>query len=213
MKWLGLSSDSSYKGDGSGTGVVAPEPQPSLALGTLFRQLRRDRKYHILELGPAVGDNINYLSRFSCRVRVEDLHCTLGSFDYLSQAGKVDYEAVFQYLLPYEKSTRFDIILAWDLLNYLEFVEVQFLMRHLSRFCHQGTVLFAMISTVKNIPDKPGHYRIIDDSNVLYESQSTVLRPCPRYHDVDLKQLMPTFRVYNSYLLRNGMKEYLLVGS
>ena len=213
MKWLGrFSSDSSQKDDGSGPGK-ALEPQPSLALGTLFRQLRRDRKYHILDLGPAVGDNINFLSRFPCRIRVEDLHYTLGGFDYLSQAGKVDYEAVFQYLLPYEKSTRFDIILAWDLFNYMEFVEVQFLMRHLAKFCHPGTVLFTMISTVKNIPEKPGYYKIVDDSNVIYHSRSTVLRPCPRYHDVDLKQLMPTFRVYNSYLLRNGMKEYLLVGA
>jgi hypothetical protein len=212
MKWLGRLSSGTNQGDGSVAGK-APETQPSLALSTLFRQLRKDRKYHILELGPAVGANIDFLSQFSCRVRVEDLHYTLGSFDYLSQAGRVDYEAVFQYLLPYEKSTRFDIVLTWDLFNYLERVELEFLMRHVSKFCHPGTVLFAMISTVKHIPDKPGCYKIIDETNVLYESQSGALRPCPRYHDVDLRQLLPTFRVYNSYILRSGMKEYLFVGA
>ena len=55
-------------------------------------------------------------------------------------------------------------------------------------------------------------YRIIDENNLQYQNACSVLRPCPRYHEVDLKQLMPSFRVYNSYLLRNGMKEYLFVG-
>ncbi len=42
-------------------------------------------------------------------------------------------------------------------------------------------------------------------------NDSSVLRPAPRYTEIDLKQLMPGFRVYSSYLLRNGMKEYLFV--
>jgi hypothetical protein len=213
MKWFRRrSSGSSNHSDGS-VPQSELQTQPSLALSTLFRQLRKDRKYHILELGPAVTENIDFLSRLSCRIRVEDLFYTLGSFDYLSQSGKIDYEAVFQYLLPYEKSTRFDIILAWDLFNYLERNEFQFLMCHLSRYCHPGTVLFAMIATAKHIPDKPGRYKIVDENNIICLSRSAVLRPCPRYYDTDFRQLMPTFRVYNSYLLRNGLKEYLFVGA
>ncbi|HXK59349.1 MAG TPA: hypothetical protein PLP42_05575 [Acidobacteriota bacterium] len=189
------------------------EIRPSLALSTLFRQLRRDRKYHILELGPPVGQNIEFLGRYPCRIRVEDLYRTLSSFDYVSGSDSVDFEAVFQYLLPFEKDTRFDILMAWDIFNYLEREEFLYLMRHLSRFCHTGSVLYALIATGKHIPDRPAIYRILDENNVECEITTTVLRACPRYHDVDLRQLMPSFRVYNSYLLRNGMKEYLFVSN
>jgi len=211
MKWLRRSPGPSDREEG--TGGCQAETQPSLALSTLFRQLRKDRTYHILELGPAVGHNIDFFSRYSCRIRVEDLYRTLSSFDYVSGSDSVDFEAAFQYLLPYEGKTRFDILLAWDLLNYLERDEFLHLMRHLARFCHTGTVLFALVATSKHMPDRPAVYRILDENSIECRNTSTVLRPCPRYHDVDLRQLMPSFRVYNSYLLRNGMKEYLFVSS
>jgi hypothetical protein len=211
MKWFRRSSGPGTKEEASASTRV--EVQPSLALSTLFKQLRQDRVYHILELGPAVGHNIEYLSRFSCRIRVEDLYRTLSSFDYVSGSDAVDFEAVFQYLLPYDGNTRFDILLAWDLLNYLDRQEFLYLMRHLTRFCHPGTVLFALIATTKTIPDRPVEYRIVDENNIECRNASNVLRPCPRYHDVDLRHMMPSFRVYNSYLLRNGMKEYLFVSN
>jgi hypothetical protein len=116
-----------------------------------------------------------------------------------------------QNLLPYPQETRFDIVLSWDLFNYLERDIVRQLAVYLARFCHQGTVLYALISTARTIPDKPVLYKIVDASNLVYESRSQALRPCPRYHDQDLRHLLPGFRVYNSFLLRNGMKEYLFV--
>jgi hypothetical protein len=212
MKWFWQRSSGLEERD-DGEVRNQAEVQPSLALNTLFRQLRKDRRYHILELGPAIGQNVDFLAQFSCRIRVEDLYHTLVSFDYLSSGDNPDYEAVFQYLLPYDRTTRFDIVLAWDVLNYLERHEFEYLMKHLSRFCHNGSVLFALIATVKHMPDRPGLFTILDENNLRYENRCTVFRPCPRYHDADLKKLMPTFRIYNSYLLRNGMKEYLFVAS
>ena len=186
-----------------------PEASSSLALKVLYDQLRHQRKYHVLDLGPALGANVDFFSQFSCKVYIEDFYRTLSSFDYLSE-DELSYQAVFEYLLPYEKNTRFDIILGWDLFNYLERDELQSLILHLGHFCHKGTLLFALISTSQYLPEKPTTFQIVNHDRLLYQTNSTVLRECPKYQQTDLNQLLPNFRVSNSFLLRNGFKEYLL---
>jgi len=188
---------------------LEPNASASLALNVLYDQLRQQRKYHILDLGPALGGNVDFFSQFSCKVYIEDFYRTLTSFDYLSPEDGVSYQAVFEYLLPYRRNTRFDIILTWDIFNYLERDEFQALIRHLGRFCHKGTLLFALIATSKLIPEKPTTFKILDQKRLIYETNSSVLRQCPTYQQTDLNELMPDFRVRNSFLLRNGFKEYL----
>ncbi len=201
---LGLKSKEEPIEDSS----LEPETSVSLALKVLYDQLRHQRKYHILDLGPALGANVDFFSQFSCKVYIEDFYRTLTSFDFLSE-DELSYQAVFEYLLPYQKDTRFDIILGWDLFNYLERDELQSLILHLSHFCHKGTLLFALISTAQYVPEKPTTFQIVKHDRLLYQCNSTVLRPCPRYQQTDLNQLIPNFRVSNSFLLRNGFKEYL----
>lgn len=184
---------------------------PSLGFNTLFHQFRANRKYRILDLGPAVGDNIDFFSQFRCRIYIEDLYRTLNSFEYLTPNDGFSYAAVFEYLMPYLKNTRFDFILAWDILNYLDREEFRHLVVHLSQFSRKGTVLFGLISTLKHIPETPYQFKIIDSENLLYTQNAEILKPCPRYEPSDLNELMPNFRICNSFLLRNGFKEYMFL--
>ena len=184
---------------------------PSLGFNTLYHQFRGTRKYRILDLGPAVGENIEFFSQFRCRIYIEDLYRTLNSFEYLAPDDGFSYAAVFEYLMPYLKNTRFDFILAWDIINYLEREELRHLIVHLSQFSRKGTVLFGLISTLKHMPETPYRFRIVDSENLLYFRNSRILKPCPRYEPSDLAELMPNFRICNSFLLRNGFKEYLFL--
>lgn len=193
------------------SGPLQSEVFTSLALNVLYYQLRPERKYHILDLGPAVAANVNFFSQASSKIYIEDLYRTLTSFDFFSPEDGFTYQAVFEYLLPYSKNTRFDIVLSWDLFNYLEREEFYYLMQHLQQFCHVETTLFALISTLKHIPEKPLTFKIIDEQQLLYQNNSSVLRACPQYQQTDLNQMLPTFRVANSFLLRNGFKEYLFI--
>ena len=192
-----------------GSSIEDPAVHSSLALNVLFHQIRPGRKYHILDLGPALGPNVEFFSQFSCKIYIEDLYDSLSSFDYLSPEDGISSDKVFDYLLPFARTTRFDIILTWDILNHLEPDAFQGLMRHLGRFCRRGTMLFSLIWTPQHIHDKPHHFRIIDNHNLLYEPQSAVLKTCPRLGQTDLQRMMPYFRVTNSFQLRNGVREYI----
>jgi hypothetical protein len=183
----------------------------SLALNILSHQFREGHKYQVLDLGPPISRNIEFFTQFPCKLYIENFYDTLNSFDYFSPEDGFSYEAVFCYLMPYPKTVRFDIILAWDLFDYLEREVFRHLTLHLGRFSAKGTLLFSLISTNRHTPETPYRFTILDRENLLYEPTSHVLRACPRYEQKDLTTLLPNFRVCNSFYLRNGFKEYLFM--
>lgn len=185
--------------------------QPSPALNALWRRLRTGRNYNVLDLGPASGANVEFFSQFSGKIYIENLQQTLASFDYLSPEDGVSLDSVFRYLLPYKRNTRFDVIFSWDLFNYLESREFLHLIRHLNRYCDDGAIIFALISTKKSIPEQPPRYRIVDQETIASTSATTIMKACPRYEETELLRLMPSFRVGHSFLMRSGFKEYLFL--
>lgn len=181
----------------------------SLALGLLVGKIASRRPCRVLELGPALGANVEFLSGFSSRIAIEDLYQTLVDVGPSFSGDARGYCPVFEALLPYREDTRFDVILMWDLLDYLDGADVRRLMLHLQRFCHRGTLLYAMVSTRAKIPATPTNFRIVDKDKLLYQPTSTDERDCPRYRQGALLDLLPGFRVGRAFLLRNGAQEYL----
>ncbi len=186
-----------------------PEIQRSLALKKLTGRLRAEQRYNLLDLGSSVRQNVEFCSSFCRKLYIEDFYCTLSSFDFLSPEDGVPLDTVYQYLLPFKAGTSFDIILAWDLFNYLGELAFRELMAHLARFCRKDTLLLAFISTRKSIPERPIKYSIIDAETIISQKFSDIIRPCPQYREPQLTKLMPEYKVLNSFLLRNGFKEYL----
>ena len=196
----------------------APEPtlpeaevHSSVGFNIAYNQMRGRRKLSVLDLGSAYPSNLHFLSQSvrSLHIEIENLYETLSSFDFFDPREPRSYDAVYRYLLPYAEGTRFDLILGWDLFNYLEELELTSLIRHLDRFCHPGTLLFSMISTNRYIPEKPIRFQVINSERLRYEYLSSLLRPSPRYHRADLNRMMPRYRLFSSFRLRNGFKEYL----
>ncbi|HEX5758264.1 MAG TPA: class I SAM-dependent methyltransferase, partial [Thermoanaerobaculia bacterium] len=187
--------------------TASPEVHRSLAFAMLLDGLRADHKLQVLDLGPAVGGNVEFLSRFDCKLFIEDLYAAL--------AGRVPGEdgrpQGIEELLPLPDSARFDMVLAWDLFNYLERDEVRRLVRHLARYCRPGAVLLALVSIHKQMPAQPMRFRIVDGQSLVYEQRSAHTRPAPRYASSDLSGMFEGFRVDRSFLLRHGIQEYLFV--
>ena len=196
----------------------APEPtlpeaevHTSVGFNVVYNQFRDRRRLSVLDLGSANASNLEFLSQSvrSLHIEIEDLYNTLSSFDFFDPSEPRSYDAVYRYLFPYGEDTRFDLILGWDLFNYLEELELTSLIRHLDRFCRPGTLLFSMISTNRYIPERPIRFHIIDSERLRYEYLSSLLRPSPQYHRADLSRMMPHFRLFSSFRLRNGFKEYV----
>ncbi|MDH3255663.1 MAG: hypothetical protein OEM62_11770 [Acidobacteriota bacterium] len=194
---------------GGGSAKIESETgtHQSLALPALYRGLRTGTQ-KILDLGPAIGPNVAFFGRLPCSLFIADLHESLfpGTSD-----GAVRRNDSFEELLGLElpDDGGFDLVLAWDLLNYLDQDEISALSRRLADVCSGGAVLFAMITTRRVMPNKPTVFRILAPDRLSYRLESGVKRAAPMYKEPDLGRIMPDFGVESTFLLRNGMQEYL----
>jgi hypothetical protein len=186
---------------------LAPETYNSLGLNALLRPLQSDQKYYILDLGPALGANIGFWSQFHCRLTIDDFYRAYRTA--MASDPEAPRESLAANLLSFDDEPVFDLILVWDLFNYLDPDEIQILVRRLSLWCREGTVLFALISSLPQIPAKPTLFRILDRERMTYQSRTREMRPCARHQPRDLARLLEGFEVSHSFLLRNGTQEYV----
>jgi hypothetical protein len=157
-----------------------------------------------------VGANIEFFARFSCRFHIADLIGTLSSDEALMQGVEERPEAVFERLLPPEPE-RFDVVLAWDVFNYLSRDQLSALASRLARLCRPGAQLLAFISTTREIPEQPIAYRICDHENLIHQIRTPGIRPCPRFAPAEVRQLLRGFSIDRVYQLRHGVQEYLTI--
>lgn len=186
----------------------------SLALGALLQQLDPGRKHSILDLGKACGENINFWSQVPARISLPDFYPSLVSETAgitVDEENPYDYEPLFKRLLSCPGDYSFDVILGWDLFNYLESSQLGGFVRALRSICHPGSLVFVLISTLHQIPPEPTNFKILDRERLVYDNPSPATRTCPRYQPRDIKLMMVGFEVLVSFLLRHGMQEYLFV--
>jgi hypothetical protein len=181
----------------------------SLGLDALLDTLEEDQTYSILDLGPALKENVRFWSQFSCQLHIQDFYRSYQGWKVAAKSEEEREEKAFSGLLPFSDDTVFDIILVWDIFNYFELRELAVLIKRLSRWCRRGTRLFAMISIMPNISASPWMFRIIDREQMILEIPTPEMRPNPRHQPRDILKLMERFNVSCSFLLRQGIQEYV----
>ncbi|MDQ3796385.1 MAG: hypothetical protein M3294_02110 [Pseudomonadota bacterium] len=113
----------------------------------------------------------------------------------------------FDQLLPYAGEFHFDVVFAWDLLNYLEPLALQTLITRLATFYKQDTLLFAPIFTGKQMPIAPMRFRIAAEDRLRYMPGKQMCSN-PQYSRFMLLRNLPGF-VERAYLMQNNMQEYV----
>jgi hypothetical protein len=168
-----------------------------------------ESRHAVLDLGPPLAGNIKILSGLSCRVRIADLHRSLSAESIESRQPEA-MGALLERLLPLAPDERFDALLAWDVFDYLRPDQVSSLMARLAPACRPGALALVMVSTRRQIPARPARYRIVDRETLSCDGPLPPARTCPQYTQLDLARMLPGFSVRRSFLLRNGIQEYLL---
>ncbi len=189
----------------------SPEVHKSLGLKALLDRVRDDQVYSILDLGPALEANVQFWSQFTCRLYICDFYRSYRERKSAPAREEDSGEDAFDAPLAFSDKTVFDIILAWDLFNYLDLKELAALVQRLSRWCRSGTMLFTLISSLPKISMLPTMFRILNREQLIYKIPAQATRPCPRHQPRDIIRLMSGFTVSNSFLSRHGIQEYVFV--
>jgi hypothetical protein len=209
LKWFRNRPTPAVATAGAGAAAAAePAVHQSLALADLLGQLHADRRLRILDLGPAVGSNVAFWSqRFACTVQVADLYPSL--VEVAAGNAETTVAAALPPTVPGQPPL--DVVLAWNLLDYLDREKIHALAVQLAARCRAGALLFAMVGTRPEIPREPGRFVIRDPRHVLYRQDPSRTRPGPRYRPRDIAGMTPGFNTDRNFLLRHGIQEYLLL--
>ena len=189
-----------------GAPAVAPLNVPLFR--ALLQNLDEERRWVVLDLGQARRQTVALFDGLRCRLDVVDLA------DDLADLNREDDEAArrarAQSLVTPRHEEPLDLVLCWDLLNYLERPALKTLMACIAKRTRSGAHVHALMcySTPK-MPAVPSHHIPTHDLSLIVIPATGELRNAPRYTPEDLALCMPAYRMDRAMLLRNGMQEFL----
>ena len=177
---------------------------------SLMELMSEENKWVILDLGPARAANLDILSRFRCRLFIEDIHelaSTLGGGDIADDnAALVNW---FEQWAPGVSPGSLDVVIAWDIFNYLRPELCKTFIELLTPLLKPNAFIYLLVYSQREMSALPIAFKIISDDRLEYQPPTNATRPSPRFNQTDLRKYLPQFNVIKSVLLRNGMQEYL----
>jgi hypothetical protein len=181
--------------------------QTSLGLDALCRKLEGITAFDVLELGPARSANVEFWSRYKSSIFVADLRSSL-PLPFLAEDQQFP-ESGWDRILELPKGRLYDVILVWDLLNYIDMPVLPGFINYIIRFCRPGAILFFLIFDQPQMPAEITIYKIMDERRIAYERYGGGTRSCPRHPPRVLTRLFCQFRTSNSFRLKSGIVEYI----
>lgn len=185
----------------------------SLALETLHNRLNQmEGKIGVLDLGRPCNANVQFFSQFSCKLHIVDLYSFFNEMNGVVAHDEVRLLEVEKYVEQHiltQQNVEFDVILVWDLMNYMEKNLLQTFFKVIIKYCHKGTLLFVLNASQQLIPNNPSFYKIVRPDCLGCEQETVSWTQSPRLTPGDLQRFLPGFVVYRSFLLKSGMQEIL----
>ena len=196
--------------------IVAEDPLPvpssfrSRALTYLLEGRPKGAPWQVLDLGPPSQANLSFFAQLGASYTVEDLYRSILPC-YQGASIRTDCIESLPNLLEFNSERRFDLVLAWDLLNFLPRESHEILASRLAPHCHEGTYIYALLTMEDKIPQTPGKVVILDDKTIeLRNWETDRTRPSLKHTSSVLSDSMAPFVVDKTYLLKVHMQEYLL---
>lgn len=193
---------------------MSPAEAPAAVHAPLFQQLVAGlddaRRHVVLDLGTASTEMLALLGRTRCRVEIADF-AYFGGIDLLknSEPGPQLLAAADSLVVDQPEHDRVDVILCWDLPNYLTLDALSALMQAIGRQARPGAIAHAMIFYAGHeMRDRPGRFIPTGNGELVDFGVPGTAIAAPRYSPEDLQNNMGPFVIDSARLLRNGMQEY-----
>lgn len=174
----------------------------------LIAGLDPDRRHVILDLGAARAGTIDLFSALRCRLDILDLNAALP--ELFKFADPDDRQRLLVGLMPRYEPEPANLVLTWNLLNYLTADDIRSLAELLTPSLAPDVRVHALIEYSSPLmPVTPGHW--IPDSHARLHADQVDLEQVdsPRYSMRALERLMPQLEAERSVLLGNGLQEHL----
>jgi hypothetical protein len=162
----------------------------------------------VLDLGPARAETVAAFRRFRCRLDIADLAHQIDSLNAAETAG--ERRDILCRVLPARRAEHTDVVLCWDLLNYLGRPALTSLMTEIHERLAPDAQVHALITySTPRMSAQPSRIFPGEDHRLVHAPVTSEEKPAPRYTPDDLSRCMQGYVVDRAALLRNGMQEFL----
>lgn len=174
----------------------------------VIKSLDPDRRCVVLDFGSARSGTVALLSGFRCCLEIVGLAELLPQLHDIDEAS--DRRIRLRSSLAARQSEPCNLVLCWNLLNYLQPQDVSLVAELLARRLAPDGRMHALIEYSSPVmPASPGHWTP-DGSARLFADQPDIEQiPSPRYSPRTLERLMPQMQPERTILLGNGLHEHL----
>lgn len=192
-----------------------PRDAPGALHAPLFHDLvgglDETERHVVLDLGAASTPMLALLGRARCRVEITDFVHS-GGIDRLNTAESgSELARAAESLLPIRlPGDAVDIVLCWDLPNYLTLDALSALMNAIGHRARPGALAHALIFYAEpDMREHPGRFVPTADAELMDCSGDSMMVAAPRYSPEALGKNAGEFVIDRARLLSNGMQEFL----
>lgn len=167
-----------------------------------------DQRHVILDLGVVRSGTVAVFGGRRSRLDVAGLEVGRGQGLESMQAD--DFRRLVRSALMPVDHEPLDLVLCWNLFNYLSTDQIGIVVNELAPRCRPGTRLHALIEySARTMPATPPSFSPAGPGLLVAEVAAGPQVATPRYSARDLESCMPGFEHERTMLLGNGMQEYL----
>jgi hypothetical protein len=166
-----------------------------------------DGNCKVLDLGPSVAANLEFLASFASYLQIVDAVDRGPAAANLGGPESVRLSTLNTLLDQHRRS--FNLVLAWDVFNYLSPEQAERLNQSVAELCLPSARLHAIFFATDTMPAVPHRYRIVDRGHLAYEPATTELRGAPSLPAAAVGKLLKGFRIEHSFVLQHGVHEYV----
>ena len=192
------------------------DPGPSIfsyrspGLEALLAAVPSDGSCRVLDLGPAISDNVAFLSSIADVIQIVDV--VGGGF----VEGSADFPTVERGLATLRSLSRtrrrtFHVVFGWDLFDYLPEAMAGDFLGAVGSLCRPGALLHTIVHATETMPGIPNRYRILGDDQLAYEPVTSDQRGAPNRPPAAVERLLEGFDIEHSFVLRHGVREYVAI--
>lgn len=184
--------------------IASNHRSPGLTI--IYNEIKDSPDCRILDLGMSSGTTFRFFQELSCNIHFESIDEFLTESNSIYSDHAMVVDKLEHYLTQYKNEQKFDVILTWDLFDYLDLKTIQWFMERLTKHCKANTILHIMKCVNPSIPTNPRHFQIQNKHQLkVTQIDSSSPRVHPSHNTAELLRHIPHFYMVNAYLNIDGM--------
>ena len=174
----------------------------SPGISQIYDKIAHSQSNHILDLGQVSASFFQLFSRQQCKIYYDSLHELV--VKGLTQESYVLTEQLSRHLKAMRPKTYFDVVLSWDLFNYMPLPAIKVLLDAISQHCEADTLIHCIRYLGSSIPRQPAQFVLLDQHHLEIRADKLSQRKVRRYSSYEFSSVNPHFYFHFSQFNEAG---------